>query len=103
MTRTRAERFEDGELRQHIHYMTPGKEITLRFKFWGIPEAALDRFPTAKVTARHSDYVVIEAIVFDLGAKIWLLSQGSNVEVIAPAEFVANMKNTLADMAARYH
>jgi len=103
ITRTRAERFEDGELRQLIHYMTPGKEITLRFKFWGIVEAALDRFPTAKIITRHSDYVVIEATAFDLGAKMWLLSQGSNVAVIAPAEFVASIKTTLAEMAARYH
>jgi len=103
ITRNRAERFEDGELRQLIHYMTPGQKVTLRFKFWGIVEAALDRFPTAKIISHHSDYVIIETIAFDLGAKMWLLSQGNNVEVIAPAEFVASMKTTLAEMTARYH
>lgn len=45
---------------------------------------------------------MIEATAFDLGAKMWLLSQGRNVEVIAPTDFVTEMKTTLAEMAARY-
>lgn len=48
ITRTRAERFEDGELRQLIHYMTPGKEITLRFKFWASWRLHLTVFPRLK-------------------------------------------------------
>lgn len=102
--RGRADRVEEGELRQFIQYMQPGKKIDLQFKFWGIPEAALDRFPTAKITARYPDEgaVLIAAPTFDAGAKMWLLSQGANVQVIAPAGFAATMQAEIKRMLARY-
>ena len=102
--RSRAERVEEGELRQFIQYMQPGQKINLQFKFWGIPEAALDRFPTAKITARYPDEgaVLITATTFDTGAKMWLLSQGANVQVTAPQEFAASMRAELQRMLARY-
>lgn len=104
ITRTRAERFEDGEMRRLVHYMQPGKKITLRFKFWGIVEAALDRFPTATVIDRYPDEgaVLIEATAFDRGAQMWLLSQGAQVQVLAPAEFVTHLRTELQRMLAHY-
>ncbi|WP_367377173.1 helix-turn-helix transcriptional regulator [Levilactobacillus cerevisiae] len=104
ITRTRAERFEDGEMRRLVNYMQPGNKMTVRFKFWGIVEAALDRFPTAKVIARYpdEDAALIEATTFDRGAKMWLLSQGAMVQVQSPSTFVADVRNELAQMQARY-
>lgn len=104
ITRSRAERFEDGELRQLIHYMQPGKKITLQFKFWGTLEAALDRFPTAEISERYPDEqaVLITATAFDRGAQMWLLSQGANAQVIAPPEFVASLREEITRMQARY-
>ncbi|MBP5835405.1 YafY family protein [Lactiplantibacillus plantarum] len=95
--RSRAERVSDGELRQYIHYMQPGKKTTIRFEFTGIVEAALDRFPTAKViTAKSSHHkVLIEAEVFDTGAMMWLLSQGARVRVVSPDTFVRKMRDVL--------
>lgn len=104
ITRTRAERVEDGELRQLVHYMQPGKKLTVRFKFWGIVEVALDRFPTAKVVDRYPDEgaVLIEAIAFDRGAKMWLLSQGDLVQVQTPSDFVADIRAELQRTLDRY-
>ncbi|WP_125764019.1 helix-turn-helix transcriptional regulator [Levilactobacillus mulengensis] len=104
ITRTRAERVEDGEIRQLVHYMQPGRKLTVRFKFWGIVEAALDRFPTAKVIKRCPDEgaVLIEAIAFDRGAKMWLLSQGALVQVQSPSDFVADMRAELQRTLDRY-
>ncbi|WP_203640584.1 helix-turn-helix transcriptional regulator [Levilactobacillus andaensis] len=104
ITRTRAQRVEDGELRRLLHYMQPGKKITLQFKFWGIVEAALDRFPTATVIKEYpaEKAVLIEATAFAWGAKMWLLSQGANVQVVAPQSFVADFQAELKRMADRY-
>jgi len=104
ITRTRAQRVEDGELRRLLHYMQPGKKMTLQFKFWGIVEAALDRFPTATVIKEYpaEKAVLIEATVFSWGAKMWLLSQGANVQVVAPQSFVDDFQAELKRMADRY-
>jgi len=104
LTRTRAERFEDGELRQYIQYMQPGEKMTIQFEFRGIVEAALDRFPTAKVKARFPERhsVLIEADVFDQGAKMWLLSQGALVTVKKPEKFVQEIKIELNSMLSKY-
>jgi len=102
--RSRSERVSDGELRQYIHYMQPGGKITIRFEFSGIVEAALDRFPTAKVIteASTSTKVLIEAEVFDTGAMMWLLSQGPRVRVVSPDSFVRKMRASLVETLEQY-
>ncbi|CAM3210791.1 helix-turn-helix transcriptional regulator [Lactiplantibacillus plajomi] len=102
--RSRAERVSDGQLRQYIQYMQPGKLRTIRFEFSGVVEAALDRFPTARIitAASRPGTVLIEADVFDSGAMMWLLSQGQRVKVVGPADFVAQMKASLTATLAQY-
>lgn len=102
--RSRSERVSDGELRQYIHYMQPGEKITIRFEFSGIVEAALDRFPTAKVITAESTStkVLIEAEVFDTGAMMWLLSQGPRVRVVSPDSFVRKMRESLVETLKQY-
>ncbi|RRK09586.1 WYL domain-containing protein [Lactiplantibacillus garii] len=103
LTRNRAQRVEDGELRHVIHYMQPGEKMTIRFEFSGIVEAALDRFPTAKVLKKFPDgRVLIETEAFDRGAKMWLLSQGPLVKVVAPASFVKDVQASLQATLAQY-
>lgn len=125
ITRTRAQRFEDGEFRQRIQFMYPGSVQKISFQFWGIVEAALDRLPTAKVTHRwaadgtelpinNSDYrqqqprdggsVTIEAEVFgERGVMMWLLSQGALVKVLSPQSLVTALQAELEQIQARYH
>ncbi|WP_436629524.1 helix-turn-helix transcriptional regulator [Latilactobacillus sakei] len=102
--RSYAQRFEEGELRKTIQYMQPGKRITLQFEFTGIVEAALDRFPTAKIKTRSpkKGSVLIEAEAFDKGAMMWLLSQGAMVKVVAPQSFVDLYKAEIRKMNAWY-
>ncbi|GEO73721.1 hypothetical protein FD30_GL001430 [Levilactobacillus namurensis DSM 19117] len=105
LTRSRGERFEDGELRQYIHYMQPGEKMTIQFEFRGIVEAALDRFPTAKIKARYPERhsVLIEADVFDKGAKMWLLSQGSLVTVKGPKTLINSIQSELKKTILAYN
>lgn len=85
--------------------MQPGEKATIRFEFTGIVEAALDRFPTAKVITAQSNHqqVLIEAEVFDTGAMMWLLSQGPRVRVVSPDSFVQKMKDVLRETLRLYH
>lgn len=114
------DRFEEGKFRQKIQFMYPGKLIHLKFQFWGIVEAALDRIPTAKVVAHcdangnllsdHSSKqpqnggsVIIEADTFgERGVMMWLLSQGQNVKVLAPESLVSNIKKEAQSILQRY-
>ena len=70
-------RFEEGEFRKRIQFMTPGELVHLRLKCYGKSlEAVLDRLPTARVLEQAENYVVIEAEVFGGGLIWWILSQG---------------------------
>ncbi|MDT2600946.1 WYL domain-containing protein [Enterococcus hulanensis] len=97
------DRLEDRQLRKKIHFMYAGKEVTFTFRFWGIIEAALDKLPDSKVIKEYDDNsVVIEATAYDTGVIMWLLSQGSNVQVLSPPSFVEKVKKEVEDMQKRY-
>ncbi len=103
ITRTRAQRVEDGELRHYLHYMQPGQRLTIRFEFSGTIEAALDRFPTATVVQKFSDgHVLIEAAAVDTGAKMWLLSQGPLVKVVSPTSLIDAIRHDLQASLQQY-
>lgn len=76
-------RFEEGEFRKRIQFMTGGKLRKITFKYFGeYLEAVLDKIPTAEIIEKQDGYVVIKAEVFGSGIDRWILSQGKDVEVI---------------------
>ncbi len=78
-------RFQEGKYKNRIQYMIGGKEIHLTFLFKGKSiEAVLDRLPTAKATKQPDGNWHVEADVQGEGILMWLLSQGSRVEVLSP-------------------
>lgn len=100
-----ADRFEEGEFRKRTQFMYPGKLTRLVFRYTGRNvEAILDRLPTAKITAQEPDGAgyTIEAEVYGTGILMWLLSQGSTVEVIGPEEMREKMRKVLEKMLAMY-
>lgn len=98
-----ADRFEEGEYRKRLQFMFAGKLIRLQFRFTGNSvEAVLDRLPTAKVIREEEEGCVIEAEVYGRGILMWLLSQGTMVEVLKPETFREDMKKTLLEMLAKY-
>ncbi|MDT6981468.1 WYL domain-containing protein [Levilactobacillus zymae] len=67
-----------------------------RVRYWGHPQNALDKLPSATVTQRHDDgSVTIEGDRFSREARRWLLGQGNLVQVLAPQTLVADVKATL--------
>lgn len=78
-------RFQEGEFRKRVQFMYPGELTTVRFKFNGrSPQAVMDRLPTARILKKEDGYTFFEAEVFGNGIKIWLLSQGADLELTYP-------------------
>ena len=85
--------FDEGLLRKRSLFMWPGQLRTIRFEFTGPSvQAVLDKLPTAQIIERKGNKYLIEAETYGDGIKMWLLSQGSWVKVVAPRGFVDEMK-----------
>ena len=83
--------------------MWPGKLQTIRFEFTGPSvQAVLDKLPTARIIERDGRKYLIEAEVYGKGIKMWLLSQGAWVKVVAPNEFVDEMKSEIKKISLQY-
>lgn len=96
-------RFEEGEFRKRIQFMYAGRLQCVRMKFYGEnPEPILDRLPTARVIEQYDDECIIEAEVYGKGIIMWLLSQGSKVEILGPERMRNEMKQALQDMLKLY-
>lgn len=77
------DRFEEGEFRKRVQFMTGGKLRKLKFKYFGNSlEAVLDKIPTAQVIDEIENGYLISAEVFGNGVDKWILSQGKDVEVM---------------------
>ena len=95
--------FDEGYLRNRGQFMWPGRLQTVRFTFSGPSvQAILDRLPTAKVIDMQNGIPVIEAEVFGDGIRMFLLSQGSWVKVLAPEDFVQEMREEVRKLSAYY-
>lgn len=99
----REQEFDEDLLRRRSQFMWPGKLRTVRFEFTGPSvQAVLDRLPTARVLDIRNGVTTIEAEVYGDGIKMYLLSQGSWVKVIGPAEFAAEMRDEIRKMSGYY-
>ena len=96
--------FNEGILRKRSLLMWPGPLRTIRFEFSGPSvQAVLDKLPTAKIIERmEKNKYLIEAETYGNGIKMWLLSQGSWVKVVAPDEFANEMKAEIEKMLTMY-
>lgn len=100
---TYTNRFEEGEFRKRIQFMYAGKLQKVILKFYGEnPEPILDRLPTARVIEQHENECTIEAEVYGKGVIMWILSQGSKVEVLRPESMRDEMKQILQNMIKLY-
>lgn len=97
------DRFEEGEFRQRVQFMTPGKLLKIKFKFSGRSiEAVIDRLPTARIIKEENEHYIVSAEVYGEGIKMWLLSQAEFIEVLSPDYFRKEMKATINRMADNY-
>lgn len=100
---TKEQNVDEGLLRRKSQFMWPGPSRRIRFEFTGPSvQAVLDRIPTAKVVEMQNGKSIIEAEVFGSGIKMFLLSQGAWVKVLAPDEFVQEMKAEIDKLRRMY-
>ncbi len=98
------EEFDEGLLRERSLFMWPGKLRTIQFEYSGPSvQAVLDKVPTAKIIERQDGKYVVEAEVYGDGIKMWILSQGEWVKVVAPEEFVDEVKAEIVKMLNLYN
>lgn len=98
-----ANRFEEGEFRKRVQFMYVGELVKIQFSYNGKNiEAILDRLPTAAVCSNHGQEYIVDAEVYGKGILMWLLSQGSSIEVLKPPALREEMKNTLLEMIRNY-
>ncbi len=101
-----SDRFEEGEFRKQIQFMYMGERIKLKFKYTGKSiDSVLDRLPTADretILTEQGPPWLVEAEVYKRGALMWLLTQGTMVEVTGPPEVRQEMKTMLQEMLAKY-
>lgn len=84
---------DEGEIKNKVQFMFPGKLQKVRFEFSGPSiQAVLDRLPTAKIIESYGKTYLIEAEVYGDGIKMYLLSQGSWIKVLSPPSLVDQMK-----------
>lgn len=95
--------FDEGDLRDKIQFMRPGEYRKIKFSYNGPSvQAILDKIPTAKVVSVDGDKKIIEAETYGIGINMFLLSQGSMVQVLEPQEFVKEMTEEINKMARLY-
>ena len=76
-------RFEEGEFRKRVQFMTGGRLKKITSKYTGTSlEAVLDKIPTAQILEQNDKYSVISAEVFGSGIDRWILSQGKDIELL---------------------
>ena len=96
-------RFEEGEFRKRVQFMFPGKLERIRLRYTGSNvEAVLDRLPTAKVISQEESGVVLEAEVYGKGILMWILSQGTKIEVLHPQSLRQEMYDICSRLAGLY-
>lgn len=80
-----AERFQEGKYKNANQFMFGGEPQHVVFTYSGPSvEAVMDRLPTADVNVNNDSSFTVSVDVFGKGILMWLLSQGSAVNVISP-------------------
>ena len=94
---------DEGLLRNQSQFMWPGKLRRIRFAFSGPSvQAILDRLPSSRIVEITENASIIEADVYGDGIKLFLLSQGAWVKVLAPQELVEEMAAETKKMQELY-
>ena len=95
--------FDEGELRNKIQYMFPGIERKIKFSYEGPSvQAVLDKLPTAKIVGVEGNKKIIEAEIYGSGINMFLLSQGSKIQVLSPKDFVDEFSKEVKKMMNFY-
>lgn len=98
-----SERFKGGEYKKRVQYMYGGKTQNITFRYTGPSiEAVLDKLPLSKVEKDGEGHYIVRSEVFGTGIKMWLLSQGRNIQLLSPQKLVDELSEEVAIMSDLY-
>jgi hypothetical protein len=96
------QRFKEGEYKNRVQFMFGGETQNVEFIYSGPSiEAVLDKLPMSNVVENKDGSYAVHAETFGKGILMWLLSQGSNVEVIAPSDLRTGWLDEINKMSER--
>lgn len=96
------DRFKEGEYKNKVQYMWGGEPQRVEFKYYGSSiEAVLDKLPMAEVVEEKEGVYTVKADTFGKGILMWLLSQGSKIEIVSPHNLKKAWLNEIADILTR--
>lgn len=96
-------RFQEGEFRKRIQFMFSGDLLKVKFLYTGnSPQSVKDRLPTARIIEETDNGRLFEVEVYGNGIKMWLLTQGEQVEVLEPIQLREEMKEITKRVAMKY-
>lgn len=96
------DRFKEGEYKNKVQYMWGGEPQQVEFKYYGSSiEAVLDRLPMAEVVEEKEGVYAVKAETFGKGILMWLLSQGSKIEIVSPHNLKMAWLNEAVDILTR--
>ncbi|WP_130843922.1 helix-turn-helix transcriptional regulator [Lactiplantibacillus mudanjiangensis] len=96
-------KIDEGRFNNKTYLLHGGNEVTYQFRYWALPQTALDRLPHSRIVSYYPDNsVLIEADSFEQGALMWILSQAEHLQVIAPPSLIEQVKSLYRSALARY-
>ncbi|WP_204121698.1 MULTISPECIES: helix-turn-helix transcriptional regulator [Levilactobacillus] len=98
-------KIDEGALRNKTYLLSGGTDIPYEFRYWGYPQTALDKLPNSRITEwnREDGSVTIKGDhLASQGALLWVLSQGAQIQVVAPQSLVDSVKHELTKTMSYY-
>lgn len=98
------------KIRDQSYKLSSGSNDNYRFKFSGYPQMALDQLPGSSLKKDKAGNiyhdgdgdVIVQGQLSHNGALIWVLSQGTNVKVLAPHSLIKDVSWVLHKTADYY-
>lgn len=96
------DRFQEGDYKNRVQFMYGGEPQKIEFKYYGPSiEAVLDRLPMSEIIEETEGVYTVRAETFGTGILMWLLSQGSKVNVVAPEDLKLKWLKEAVDILRR--
>lgn len=97
------QQYNTGNMRNYLQFMYTGKLLTVKIRCKNCAvEAMRDRLPNNWLVKDEGEYKIYKVKVFGEGFIKWVLSQGSNIEILEPIEIRDKLIEKVKDLGILY-
>lgn len=94
-----ASRPDEGKMLQNTFLLNGGNYIHYKFRYEAPKHVALDNIPNSHLSKdddpKESNVAIVEGDLYSQGAALWVLSQGTQVQVLEPESLKNEVKDIL--------